>query len=195
MKHKRSIAFAAAGLTVGLIVGSIGMAGAATTAPTAPAAPQAQGAGGYGMRLGGVMRDAGGRLADVVAKLTGLPVDDVFAQREAGKSYADIAESKGVSSDQVVNEALDVRKAALDAKVKDGTISAETEAAALDRMETNLKARVESTDPADCNGGAGGMGRGQGQGRGMGRGQGGGQGGAGGCGGACTQTAPTSATL
>lgn len=126
------------------------------------------------------MRGAGGRLADVVAKLTGLDVGDVQAKRQAGASFADIAAEKGVKPDAVVDEAVKVRARALDARVADGTLTQEQADAALERMTARLTERVSST-AAGCNGGGGG-GRSGGGGCGGGGG-GGGRGGGGGCGG------------
>jgi hypothetical protein len=188
MSMRKSTALIAAGLALGLVLGGISTASAVTasTAGTTSTNPVVAGACGLGLRLGQAVRDTGGRLSDVVAKLSGLKVEDVQAQRQAGTSLADIAKTKGVSADEIVAEALSVRKEMLDAKVKDGTITQAQADTALDTMETRLTDRVNSTTPG------GGMGRGRGGaggGGGMGRGQGGGQGG--GCGGTCTQAPAT----
>jgi hypothetical protein len=165
------------------LVAALALGGAATafaaTAEDAPAAA-ATGACGYGLRMGAAVRDAGGRLADVVAELTGTSVEDVQAARQDGASFAEIAEASGVAADDVVAEALAVRKALLDAKVADGTITQEQADAILAQIEDRLTERVESTAPG-CTGA--GMGGGMG-GRGAGRGAG-----MGGCGmGACQGT-------
>jgi hypothetical protein len=128
------------------------------------------------------MRDAGGRMVDVVAKLTGLSVDEIRTKRAAGESLASIAKGKGISADQVVAQALTVRKTVLDAKVKDGTITQAQEDAALANMKTRLTDRVNNSAAGGGCGAGGGMGRG-------GRGGGAGMGGA--CGGACTQAPVT----
>jgi hypothetical protein len=173
--------FVAAALVAGLAAGSAltGVAAPATGARSNAA--QATGTQpGLGMRIGAALRDAGGRLADVVADLTGSDVDDVIAERQKGTSYADIAEEAGVSSAKVVDEALKVREDLLSARVEDGTITQDQADAALDRMKTRLTERVEATDDS-CTGTGGG-------GRGMGRGMGGR---GAGCGGACTQVPAT----
>ncbi|PKQ16478.1 MAG: hypothetical protein CVT67_04925 [Actinobacteria bacterium HGW-Actinobacteria-7] len=184
MNIRKGMALGAAGLALGLVIGGISTASAvtATTAGTASANPVVAGACGLGLRLGQAVRDSGGRLADVVAKLTGMDVADVQTQRQAGASFADIAKDKGVSATELVKDALDTRKDMLDAKVKDGTITQDQADTALATMETRLTDRVSSTAPG---GNGGGMGRGRG-----GAGGGGGRGmGGGGCGGTCT-TAP-----
>jgi hypothetical protein len=181
MKYGKSMLMVSTGLVAGLALGSVGMAAAATPAPTRTATTQAAGAAaGYGLRLGAAMRDAGARMVDVVAKATGLTVTDVAAKRAAGTSYAAIAQSKGVSSDKVVADALAARKAILDQRVKAGSITADTEKTILDRMSTNMKSNVTATGATrgsgsgscDGTGGGGGMGRGSGGGGGMGRGSG-----------------------
>jgi len=91
----------------------------------------------------------------------------------------------GASDDQVVDAALAARKAIVDAKVKDGTITQAQADTALKNMEARLTERVSST-AAGCGATGGGMGRGGGM-----RGGGMGRGGRGGCGGSCTQ--PTAA--
>lgn len=172
MKKGRIVAMMVAMLVVGLVAGNVA-GGWAATAPesgtsssTTTVAPGA----GLGLRMGAALRDAGGRLVDVVAKLTGLDVDDVIARRAEGESIEKIAESEGVKTDAVVDEALKVREQLLDERVKAGTITQEQADAAIDRMETRLNDRVTSTD-AGCNG-AGGAGGGMGGGRGGGMGGG-----------------------
>jgi len=163
----KAAAFIAVGLVAGLVLGSIGIASAATaiapkasTGATATPGPGTCGAGGFGMR--GFMRDSGGRLPDVVAKLTGLEVADIMAKRQAGESFAAIAKTKGISADEVVAEALKVRTEAVNDAVKDGKITDEQARAMLANMNDRLTAAVEATGvPArGGRGGRGGMGGG-----------------------------------
>lgn len=177
MKKSKVVALVAAALVAGLVLGSIGLASAAPAADTSATAGVAQ---GYRLRMGSAMRDAGARMVDILAKLTGLSEDDIYARRTAGESVADIAKSEGVETATVVDQALDARAAILDAKVADGTIDAETRDEVLARMTDRINERVNSTELG------GGMGRGCGVGGGQGA-MGGGRG-AGACG-SCT--APT----
>lgn len=173
--NRRGIAsLMAAALVAGVVSGNVVSGFAATQ--TAPVSGTA--ASGMGLRLGGAMRDAGGRLSDIVAKLTGMSVDDVKAKREAGASFAAVAATKDVSAEKVVDEALKVREDVLAARVKTGTITQDQADAALDRMQVRLTDRVKSTDDS-CDGAGGGRGGGMGGGRGQGGGRGAG------CGGAC----------
>ena len=187
MNKKRVIGLAAATLVVGLVLGNI--VGAWAAGPSAPATSTTAGQGvvasacGLGLRMGASVRDAGGRLIDIVAELTGLSTADVAAKRAEGQSIEQIAASKGVSSDKVVDEALKIREQLLDQKVKDGTITQAQADQALATMKTRLTERVDST--AACGSGGG---YGMGGGRGAGRGAGGC--GMGGCG-AASQAAPT----
>lgn len=192
MKLSRTAALMVAALVIGVVAGNVATGVAAPSADTTTTGTVA----GLGLRLGAVVRDAGGRLADVVANLTGLSADEVRDQREAGTSFAAIAESKGVDSAKVVDEALKIRTQVLDKKVADGTITREQADAAIERMRERVTERVSATgEPVRGNGmGAGprdgsgaGQGRGtgarDGSGAGRGRGMGGGMGG-----GVCTQT-------
>lgn len=173
MKKSKMIALVSVGLVAGLVLGSVGVSYAATDATTPIL--------GAGARMGAAIRDAGGRLVDIVAELTGLTVDQVRAQRAEGNSVAAIAEANGSSAEAVVSEALAVRKALLDEKVVDGTITQEQADAAYAQMTERMTERV-STDAAGRPSWAGaGCATG-------GRGALGGQRGAGACGGSCTVT-------
>jgi len=164
-QHGKAITMVAVGLVAGLVLGSLGIASAAPTTDPATGAQV-----GYGARMGIAMRDAGARMLDIVAELTGLAVEDVQDRREAGESIADIAESEGVDPATVTDEALAARTAILDQKVADGTIDQETADAMLERMTDRIAERIDSTELGGC--GTGGCGMGQG-GRGAGQGQGG----------------------
>ena len=94
MKLTRTFALVAAALVVGLVAGNVVTVSAAPSADTT----QATGGMGLGLRLGAVMRDAGGRLVDVVADLTGQSADAVQAERAKGTSFADIAAAKDVET-------------------------------------------------------------------------------------------------
>lgn len=168
MKLTKTAALVVAALVLGLLIGNVVSVSAAPSAATT-------GTAGAGLRLGGAMRDAGARLVDIVADLTGLSVDEVQAQRTEGTSFADIAAAKDVSSQQVVDAAIAARAKILSERVEAGAITQEQADAAIDRMEARLADRVTSTD-AGCSGTGGG---------GCGQGGGGMMGGRGGRGGAC----------
>ena len=174
MNRTKIFAAVAAALVAGVVMGSVSSGFAATAA--APAAAATAACAGAGMRLGATMRDSGGRMLDVVAKLTGQTTAQVVTERQAGKTFTQIAAEKNVSANAVVDEALKVRQAALADKVKSGTITQTQADAALSTMKTRLTDRVDDVNTS-CNGaGGGGMGRGAGTGGGMGGGRGAGAG-------------------
>ncbi len=167
MKGKKYLVGLAAGAMV--FVGVAIPAFAADPTPTATPTPGTAYCqpGGFGMGRGGAFS-----ALEPVATLLGLQPADVAAQRQAGKSLAQIAEAKGVSEAKVVEAILADRKATLDARVKAGTLTAEQEKLMLDRMQTQVQTAVERTTVGPMQGAGAGMGPG---GRGM-RSEGAGQG-------------------
>jgi hypothetical protein len=157
MRRGKIAALVASALVAGLALGTVGAAFAA------PARAATATAG-----FGAICRQAGGTIADVVAKVTGQPVADVYAARAKGDSFADIASAKGVSADALTADVLAARKAALDTAVKAGTITQ----ARADTMLANMTSRVSVSVTSDafgtCTGaGPGGGGQGRGTGRGL----------------------------
>ena len=140
MDKRKLITLVAAALTAGLAFGG---ASAAYAAPTDVA-----GRPGLGprVRMGLAIRDAGGTLVDVVADLTGLDPKEVIELRESGESFGQIAEDNGSSADEVLDQALEIRKELLDAKVADGTITQAQADAIYERMAERLAERVGSTE-------------------------------------------------
>jgi len=182
---KRVIAIAAATLVAGLVIGQISGAFAArpAEAPLRDQAAPGAACDGGGLRIGPMMRDAGARLLDIVADLTGLSTEAVAERRAAGESIADIAASEGVSSEDVVAAATDARKVALDELVADGTITQAQADEMLERMSARLSERIDSAETGRGGCGLGGGGCGASGGRGGFGGPGGGRGGCGGQGG------------
>jgi len=164
MKHGKSLALVSAGLIAGLVFGTVGYA-AAAPADAAPASPVVA----SGLQMGRAIRDAGARMVDILASLTGLTADEIALERADGKSVAAIAEAEGVALDDVVAKALDARKAILAERVADGTLSQEDADAVLAQMKDRIEDRV--TDTSACVPGAG-MGAGGARGAGMGGGRG-----------------------
>ncbi len=152
MKKGKSIALVTAGLVAGLVLGSVSFAAAAPAEYT-----PANGVEACGLRIGQSLRDAGGRLIDVLADLTGLSTEEIAAERADGKSISAIAEENGVESDAVVDEALSLREEMLNDRVADGTMTQEQADAALEQMTERLGERVETTEvgPPSWSGGQG----------------------------------------
>lgn len=165
MKRGTTIALVSGALVAGLALGTVGIAFAAPSRT-------ATGTAGFGSGFGAICRQAGGTIADIVAKVTGQTTSDVYAARAKGESFAEIAADKGVSAADLTSEVIAARKAALDAAVKAKTITQAQADTMLANMKTRVTANVSSTAPNTCTGtgpvaGRGGKG-GQGQGRGRG---------------------------
>ena len=93
-----------------------------------------------------------GNMISAVSKLIGLDTAEIRAQRQGGKSLAQIAESKGISEEKLVNSILEQRKAQMDKGVADGTITKDQAQFCLDNMEKRIKSKVERTTTGPANG-------------------------------------------
>ncbi len=168
-KMKWLIAFAVAGLLVLVFAGTVLAAGPlGNNGTNANCNGQCTSPGGGGPGFGGVYND------DVITKLLGLTAAQIQEQRQAGKSLVQIAASKNVSEDVLINTILADRKADLQKLVDAKTLTQDQANLRLDFMKTQIKTMVERTTvgpPANRGqrGGAGGMGKGA-----MGGGMGGG---------------------
>ncbi|MGI5837637.1 MAG: hypothetical protein ACOX87_14255 [Chloroflexota bacterium] len=125
---------------------SIGIAATAFAADPAPT----PGAWARGPMAGAVCGWGGGAgygsVNQALEKLTGLTSDEIIALREGGKSAVQIAHEKGVSEDDLLNEILAARKAALDEAVKDGRITQERADYMLQNMTERVKEGITRTD-------------------------------------------------
>lgn len=112
--------------------------------------------------------------ADIVAGLTGKSVDNVRAERAAGKTYGTIAQEAG-KLDAFKKENLAQKKAMLDERVKAGNLTQAQADATYKSIEAN-QATCDGAGSAKMGPKNGmsfgqGMGNGGGMGRGMGRGR------------------------
>lgn len=156
------------GVAAALVAGALGLGGLTAAQAAVPAAVDAA------AKAPAVVRPFVLGPVGVLAKLTGLKIDDIVAQRQAGKSLADIAKSKDVSVDKLADEVIAARKAALDVRVKQGIITQEQEDAILGAMRERMTRRFQSNAPGGCSGGGAGRGGAGGRGRGRGGAMGGG---------------------
>lgn len=131
---------------------------------------------GLGLKLG--PGGSGGSVLENVAKILKMDETEVRSERRSGKSFADIVKEKGEDPEKLTEQVMEAKKAAIQEKVKDGTITQEQADACIERMTERVKSRVESDA-------CGPFGNGKGQGNGQGRQQGQGNGA---CGGACLNT-------
>ncbi|MHB1134506.1 MAG: hypothetical protein ACYC4L_19205 [Chloroflexota bacterium] len=135
-----------AGLGVALLILAISVATVAA-APGDPGTPGPRNgtAAGFGPMMGG--GGFGGGMVNMptaVAEATGATVADVVAEHQAGKSWAQIAEAKGVSKDQLVAKIVAQRQALLDERVAAGTLTAEQAKLAGERLQQQVAAMVDN---------------------------------------------------
>jgi hypothetical protein len=153
-----------AAILVGALVALVGgtALAAETTTPPVPAAGAcpfgAPGAGG--MALGGRPEWAG--QPDEVATLLGMTEETIQAERQSGKSLAQIAAARNVTEDALVNAMLSAKKATLTKLVADGKLTQAQADLMIQNMTTRVKTMVERTGvgPAFGQGGRGMMGQG-----------------------------------
>ncbi|MCJ7738507.1 MAG: hypothetical protein MUQ10_14545 [Anaerolineae bacterium] len=94
---------------------------------------------GDSTRMGGWRGGMRGEsLVDTLAGVTGLSLEEVLAELDAGKTLSEVAEANGVSADVVVEEHLAQRTADLAQAVVDGRFSQEQVDLMLAEMAENL---------------------------------------------------------
>lgn len=106
-------------------------------------------AGPCGMAEGNMMRRGAPGWAgqpDEVATLLGMTADEIRAERQAGRSLAQIAAAKGISEETLVETILDARKAELAQLVADGKLTQAQMDLMVERMGTQITTMVERTD-------------------------------------------------
>ncbi len=172
---KRKLVLLAVSLTVAAIAAaSVGAAVLAATPDKVPSAVCPCGGNGNGNGGGWLGVDTD----EVVSKLLGMTAADIQAQRLAGKSLVQIAQTKNVTQQQLVDAIMAAKKAAVQSRVTAGTLTQERANVMLQQMEQATNQAVTRTTVGPPAGrGQGGMGRmGQSAGTdtpGFGRGQGG----------------------
>ncbi|XCH79154.1 MAG: DUF2680 domain-containing protein [Candidatus Dehalobacter alkaniphilus] len=106
--------------------------------------------------------------AELAAALTGKTVTEVTQERAEGKTYGAIALEAG-KLDEFKTQMLEQKKAVLDQRVKDGTLTQQQADQILTRIKNN-QAVCDGTGSAGI--GSAGIGRGAGAGTGFGQGKG-----------------------
>ncbi|WAM33972.1 hypothetical protein [Caldicellulosiruptor morganii] len=134
MKRKIGFVLAAAFLVLALNLAAFAATGVSNNSSTSAAnATVLHMARGYGAQF----------MASIVAKLTGLTVDEVVALRSQGQTFYQIALSKGVTAEKFKDAVYQEKAALVDQKVKDGIITKEQ----ADSIKAQMKSRIGS-----CNG-------------------------------------------
>ena len=118
---------------------------------------------GAGMR-GGMMRGGAPEWAGIpeeVATLLGMTTEQIQAERQTGKSLAQIAAAKDVSAGKLVETILAAKKADLAPLVTAGKLTQTQADTMIERMGAQVKVMVERTTVGPMNGrGQGGCGMG-----------------------------------
>jgi len=116
------------------------------------------------------MGDGGGRpnMLQAVADLTGLDVNTIMQERQAGKSLAAIAQEKGVTEEALINKIMTDKQAKLQSLVDSGKMTQAQYDTCVSQMQTRVKESLERTDIGRGNK----QGQEAGQGKGYGRGSG-----------------------
>lgn len=175
-------------ILIAVLVGALAALLAGTAMAAGPATPAAQGYGqGYGPGTGtanpeagtcmgagaaGMMRRGAPEWAgqpEEVATLLGMTAEEIQAERQAGKSLAQIAAAKNISEETLISTIIDAKKVDLAKLVADGKLTQAQMDLMVEQMQTQVKTMVERT----------GVGRASEQGQmrpGMGRGSRGGRG-------------------
>jgi len=96
-----------------------------------------------GPRMG---RNFAGTMHDTVAEILGITEDELDSLRASGKSLEEIAEEKGITTEQLVEVLVKARTEQLDQLVEDGKITEEQKTAILENMEENIKNAITNSD-------------------------------------------------
>ena len=170
MKSSRKTwGFVIVGAVAAVTLGAIAVASAATSQSPAPSPAGSAQAGTVDRQDG---RDFGrggpgdfahggpGDLAEALAALSGKDQSTIETQRDAGKSYAAVAQAYGVSTDALLAKATSIEQAELDAAVEAGTITDAQRTEALSGLQTRLEEELNATGTRGHGGPGGGHGGG-----------------------------------
>jgi hypothetical protein len=144
----KRVAVIIGGVLVAMIVGLYAIGTAFAQAPAPPAAsgsaPPSGPAWGPWGAAGGPWGPMWGRVSggasivwDALTKALGMTSQEIYAERAAGKTLADIAKSKGVSEAQLTDAILAAQKTAIDQAVKDKRLTQAQADWLLARMKAN----------------------------------------------------------
>ena len=141
----------AVALVVGVSAVAFAQTGTPVTAGTgAGYGPMGRGAmagrgNGQGASYGFQFGMNGQSLVDVTAQVTGLTTEQVVAELQTGKTFAQVAQAHGKTADDLINAFVAARKTVLAQAVADGRIDQATADSLLATMRTNVTQHVNST--------------------------------------------------
>jgi len=154
-------------LGIGVLAGATFTPGALAQGPAPTATPVPGGAGGWsggrgmmgghgmwGSRVGGPAWGDQNAM-DVVAQLLNMTQAQIAAERQAGKSLAQIAQDKGVTRDTLINTIVNAKVAVINQWVSDGRLTQAQADLMIQNIRTQVSQMVDRTDvgPADGRGG------------------------------------------
>lgn len=96
-----------------------------------------------GDMMSGMMQ---GTVVDAVYKLTGLEKQEIISRRQAGKSFVEIAKSKGVSEEKLLDAVTKDHDAKIDQKVKAGMMTEEMAKQCKEHFAVKIKDVLNKTD-------------------------------------------------
>jgi hypothetical protein len=148
-------------VVVAVLAIGIGATVASAATPTPTSNTQTCYGVGDGFRFGGVVID------EVVTNLLGMTEDEIHALRQQGQSLVQIAATKNITEQQLVDAIMAYKKTQIQARVTAGTITQDQANLMIQRMEQQTTQAVNRTSVGPM----GGQGMGNGQ-RGNGAGNG-----------------------
>ncbi|MHB1131071.1 MAG: hypothetical protein ACYC4L_01650 [Chloroflexota bacterium] len=150
MNRRKFLVSSAAGLLL-IATGATAVAAAPVQQVGTPGAGQAGWAQGASPRW----QANAERPSAAVQKLLGMTAEQIQAERQAGKSLAQIAQAKGVSVESLISAITADHQAQVDQLVKDGKITQEQSNLMLERQQSQVKTAVERTTVGPMRAGAG----------------------------------------
>jgi hypothetical protein len=133
MTTPRWLAVVTAALVMGLVAGGVGLAMAATGSEDALPEGAPNGAPVHARGEGEHPK------LELFAELTGLTEEEIREAKQAGQSFAKIAEEAGVSSDALIDEMYGEQLSTIEERLADGLITDEQ----AQWMEDNMRERIE----------------------------------------------------
>jgi len=108
--------------------------------------------GGHGAVKGGAQN-----MVKAVADITGLDIDTIRQERQAGKSLAAIAQEKGITEDTLISKIVAENQAKIQSLVDSGKMTQAQYDKCIADMQTRAKENLERTTTGKANGQAGKM--------------------------------------
>lgn len=124
-------------------------------APANPAATPGAGPAALAQGVGPRWQANAERPSAAVQTLLGMTAEQIQAERQAGKSLAQIAQAKGVSVESLINAITAEHKAQMDQLVKDGKVTQEQVNLMRERQQSQVETAVERTTVGPMGAGAG----------------------------------------